>query len=230
MQLIKGKKEEIEKRAAEIIAQKINEILKTKEKVVLALPGGTSVSGVFTNLKWQTINWKKVHIFMIDERLVPLDSPESNFKLANTYLIDFLIKSSSLPAENVHPFMFDEDAPDSGIDNYEKELIQFGGEYDIILLSAGEDGHIAALFPQHHSIREESQYYLNMEDSPKLPKDRMTSSKKLILKSKTALLLFIGEKKNEALESFLSKEKTVEECPAKLIKDISDSYILKDIQ
>jgi len=81
MQLITNSKENIEIKAASLIKQKIEILLKSQKFVSFAVPGGRSVLGVFDKLKNEKIDWKKVHFFMIDERLVPLESEESNFKL-----------------------------------------------------------------------------------------------------------------------------------------------------
>lgn len=219
----------LEEKAAEIISDSINILLKQQETVVLAVPGGRSVSGIFGQLKGKKIPWKKVHIFMVDERLVPINSKESNFKLVKKTLIWGLAKKGILPQKNIHPFIPNKNKSDFGISSYKEELNKHGGIYDITLLSSGEDGHIAALYPAHHSIKDESEYYIIMHDSPKPPKNRMTMSKNLLLKSKVVILLFLGETKREAYTKFLDKSININSCPAKLVNSIKDSYILADL-
>jgi 6-phosphogluconolactonase len=215
---------ETSKKAADIIAQSINKLLSTQEQVVLGIPGGRSVSRIFKKLKGKNIPWKKVHIFMIDERMVSIEDDESNFRLAMECFFGELIDKKKLPEQNIYPFI-----PGKGIKSYEKELKDLGGSYDIILLSSGEDGHIGALYP-NHSIKDESEYYLTMNDSPKPPKDRMTSSRKLLLRSKVAILLFFEEAKRDALNRFQDKKLDINDCPAKLLNYIKDSYILTDLK
>ncbi len=219
----------LEEKAAEIISDSINTLLKQQETVVLAVPGGRSVSGIFGQLKVKKILWKKVHIFMVDERLVPINSKESNFKIIKENFIGELAKKGILPKKNIHPFILDKSKSDCGISYYKEELKKHGGIYDIILLSSGEEGHIAALYPAHHSIKDESEYYITMHDSPNPPKNRMTMSKNLLLKSKVAILLFLGEIKREAYTQFLNKSIDINSCPAKLVNSIKDSYVLTDL-
>lgn len=204
--------------AADIIEKSINKLLLNQNIVVFGIPGGRNVSGIFNKLKEKDIAWKKVHIFMVDERLVPVNAPESNYKLAKESFIDELLAKELLPKENVHPFIIDTD--------YESELKKIKDTYDVVLLSSGEDGHIAALYPNHPSTKDDSDFFITMYDSPKPPKDRITISRKLLLKSKVAILLFLGKKKEEAYRKFKDDNIDINSCPAKLILSINDSYVL----
>jgi 6-phosphogluconolactonase len=218
----------LEERAAEIISESISRLLRTQEKVVLGLCGGRSVKGIFRNLLNQEILWKDVHIFMVDDRLVPISSFHSNFRLANNTFIKRLVKKGDLPEGNVHPFILDKNSPDYGISDYEETLKQLGGKYDIVLLSSGEDGHIGAIYPNHHSSLEDSEYYIYMEDSPKKPPKRMTMSRRMVERSQIALILFLGCSKKEAYEKFKDPSINFQECPAKLIGAVPDSYVITD--
>ncbi|MAG16302.1 6-phosphogluconolactonase [Candidatus Woesearchaeota archaeon] len=203
--------EELSKAAVDIIVDAIAKLLQEKEQVILAIPGGRSVVGIWNLLaEEQRIDWSKVHVFMADERVVAPTHKDSNYKLAH----DIFLSKVSIPKENLHPFF-----P--------------GKEYkfenpDIIILSSGEDGHVGALYPNHHSVKNESEGYIEMDDSPKPPLHRITMSKKTMLTAKTALLLFVGEGKREAYEKFKSGDEIVE-CPARLVKKIKDSYVLTDL-
>lgn len=223
-------KEEIDKRGADIIAQAIDKTLEKKGYAVLAVPGGRSVSGIFTRLKTKDIDWKKVHLFMIDERLVSIDDKESNFKLLKENLIDDLLKESKIKEENMHPFLYDPRSSDFGTSKYSDELSRYGGRYDIILLSSGEDCHVGALYPDHHSITACAKDHIAMDDSPKMPRERMSSSLSLLLRADYALLLFLGKAKKKALDMFLNENLKIEQCPARLVQSIPQSYVLTDLK
>ena len=222
--IIRGSKKELDKEAARIIKDSILNLLSEKPFVVLAIPGGTSVSGIFAQLKGEYIPWSKVHIFMVDERMLPIDSEDSNFRLAQQTFLNDLIKSGMIPEKNIHPFLVDK-----GIKEYEGELKVKGGAFDIVLLSSGEDGHIGALYPNHHSIQSESDMFLVMNDSPKPPANRMTLSRKLLLKSKVALIMFLGKAKEPAFKKFMNPKINYQSCPAKLVQNIEQSFAFTDI-
>ena len=218
--------EKLNKVAVDILVKNIDDLLKKQDYVILGIPGGRSVSGIFTLLKdEERIPWKRVHIFMVDERLVLLSSEESNFRLVKDVLIDDLIEKNLLPKGNVHAFIT-KDKSDFGLSDYEGELKKYGEHYDIVILSAGEDGHIASLFPNHDSIKDGSGYYLLVKNSPKPPKKRITISRRMILKSKIVILLFIGKKKKQAYKKFLDKNNDFYSCPAKIVKNTENLYVL----
>ncbi|MFC1755761.1 6-phosphogluconolactonase [Thermoproteota archaeon] len=224
------KEEELYKAAANTIKNSIQDLLEKKEYVVFAIAGGRSVPYVFTLLKEKDIPWDKVHIFMVDDRMIPIDEEGSNFKLANDTFIKELVDKGKMPEANVHPYIYLKDDPDHGVPEYDEELKKYGGKFDIALISAGEDGHIGDLNPNHHSVENESEMYIMMHDSPKPQKDRMTMSKKLLLKTEVVLLLFIGEEKKESFKKFIDQNISYKECPAKLVQRIMDSYTLTNIK
>ena len=207
-------KEDVAKSSALIIKKSIDNILKKKNHIVLAVPGGRNVKLMFDELKKLDIPWNNVHLFIVDERLVPITDEESNFKIAKDNLVDYLMKKRLWSEKNIHPFIMDNNKKDYGIKDYTAELKKNGGIYDIILLSSGEDGHIGALYPNHHSIKDESNDFIIIHDSPKPPKDRMTLSRKLLEKSQVAILLFVGDTKREAYNQFWNKKTNYESCPA----------------
>lgn len=222
-------KDELDRFTLNIMVNSTEELLRNQDKVVIAIPGGRSVQGVFELLGEDSISWERVHIFMVDERLVSLSHQDSNFKLAQEIFLNKLVTKGVLPEENIHPFVLDRDAEDFGIFHYEQELKRHGGIYDIVLLSAGEDGHIGALYPNHHSIKSEADFYLTMKDSPKPPKARMTLSRKLLLKSKVTILLFFDKTKKEAYRKFSGGQVHYQACPAKLVLMIDDSYVITNL-
>lgn len=228
LSLTTGKRDEMELKAADIIASSISELIKKNGRVVLAVPGGRSVSGIFQILSEQDIDWSKVHLFMVDERLVPLSHPESNYNLVKDAFGD-LLSEGLMDSKNLHPFIMDESKSDFGISNYSNILNSLGGHYDIILLSSGEDGHVGALFPDHHSVKDDSEMFLIMDDSPKPPPNRMTSSRNLILKSNKAVVVFFGEAKRKALEKFYDDSIKEESCPVKYLAKVPECHVLSDI-
>lgn len=227
MHIYSESQELCEKQAAGLIAEKIRSVAKAKSQVILGIPGGTSVIGVFKQLLQQEIPWKQVHIFMVDERCATIHSLDSNYRIAYQNFIEELIKSNKIIEKNVHPFMYDASNIFGSLKHYDQDHLKLGGVYDIILLSAGEDGHVASLFPNHGSVKNHASRFFYIHDAPKLPKSRMTASRTLLQKSKSAFILFFGKEKEMAWNSFNDPAKTIESCPAKLITTINDSYVFR---
>lgn len=223
MEIIEATQEECEMRAAEIVAGKINETISRKGNVVLGLVGGSSVSGVYKILAEKDINWSSVHMFWADERCVSQYSVDSNYKLAKDSFIDGLIESGKLPAVNVHPFIYNPESAVSGLRKYIEEFEKYGKAFDVVLLSVGEDGHVASLFPRL-GITKENDMFFYLNDSPKPPAKRMTASRRLLERSGCGIALFFGKNKNVAFEKFKDDKITISECPAKLINKVIQSY------
>ena len=224
MTLVELFDDDIYSKASEILKESIIKTINEKGSVVLGLPGGRSIVPILSKLGNESICWEKVHVFMIDERLVSITDDKSNFKLIKQGL------SSVLPSENMHPFIFQENELNFGIKKYKKEIMKFGGSYDIAVLSSGEDGHIGSLFPSHPSIYDESEFYVLVKDAPKLPSMRMSVSKNFLLKSSIGILFFNGETKKNAYKNFLDAHVKVDECPAKLMSNIPEAYIVTNIK
>ncbi len=222
--IIKGKRGALEEKAAWIISEAIGSILEQQSSLVLGVVGGSSVSTIFSELAKADVEWHRVHLFMVDERLVPIDHPESNYGLARAYFEDLL------PAENLHPFIDERTTPEQSATDYYDKLKAYGGRFDIILLSSGEDGHVAALFPDHPSIRNTNEGFITMSNSPKPPAERMSAGANLLQRAEVGILLFLGEKKEKALELFQNDRASLEQCPAKLVRMIPQHYILTNLE
>lgn len=229
LQTIVAPKEKLEQKAAEIISDKVNEILKKKAIAVLGIPGGRSVSGIFSLLKEKELPWSKIHIFLVDERCVSINDKESNYKMAEDSFISELVSKGKLPKSNVRPFNYNSKAKDFGASVYSKELQKVGGHLDVVLLSSGEDGHVASLYPNHPSIVDNSSGYIPVANSPKPPAHRVSASRNLLSKSQTVVVLFFGETKKNAYNNFATKAKTTENCPAKLAMAAKNCYVLTDL-
>jgi 6-phosphogluconolactonase len=127
----------------------------------VALSGGNTPRGVYSLLaekKKDSLAWDKVYIFFGDERNVPPDHPDSNYRMARESVLSRL----PIPAANVFRIPAELSA-DAAAGQYEQSLRGFFGlgggswpQFDLILLGIGEDGHTASLFPGSPALREQS--------------------------------------------------------------------------
>jgi len=218
------------------VAQEIGKFLSAQnsnKQIVVALPGGRSVVKLldamlpaFRELSSEIRS--KLQFFMVDERVVELTSPDSNFKMLKELFYSKAIAEKLISESQIHPFDISSDPIESVLKNYGDKLSLLGGLFDLAVLGVGEDAHVAGLFPNHHSIKNPADQFITFKDSPKPPPFRMTASRKLVEQSRMGVALFVGEAKRGALELF-NKEDVVEKCPAAMLKKLPLGILATDI-
>ena len=209
--------DELSSKAAALLVQKINKIITQKGKAVISIPGGRSVAGLLQKLSPQDVDWSKVEIFMIDERVVPIDDKESNFK----QVYDLFLKRVNAKS---HPFIIEK-----GVEDYNQQFQRVGAHFDIIVLGVGEDGHIASLFPGHSTMRSGELGFGIEPLSPKAPNERLTVLPQSIRQSNTMLLFAVGESKQMAYTLFLTA-KDDKMCPALLVHQVRKGFVFTDLK
>lgn len=169
----------------------------------VALSGGRTPIPFYRKLaaKPDICPWDKTHVFLADERFVPITDPESNYRMIREMLLD---EVHILPS-NIHYVPTDLPDPGSAAKKYEKNLAAFfklgKGEFpvfDLILLGLGSDGHTASLFPGTAALKEKDS--LAVPVSPGGGKsDRITLTLPVINRALNILFLVTGKEKAAAL-------------------------------
>lgn len=221
MRILQGGREEIDREAVEFAVSRLSSASAGSGQAVLGLSGGRSVTGLLRGLSRATLPWESVHIFLADERRVPPDSPESNFKEINDILISPLREKHKIPDEHLHPCTGD--AAD-----YSDQFSRVGSRFDLLVLGAGEDGHVASLFPGRAELSVADRPFVDVHDAPKPPPDRVSATRSLIRRSGAIVLLFFGEAKRDALLRFLDDATAEAECPARMTRICADLLVLTD--
>jgi len=146
--------------AAAFIRRTIDRKLATGERFTLVLSGGNTPRRTYQQLADDagSLDWSRVHFFWGDERCVPHDHPDSNFRMARETLLDAL----AVPAANLHP-MDCAGSPQEGARSYQAELraifpVQPFPRFDFVLLGLGDDGHTASLFPGTAALQEHERW------------------------------------------------------------------------
>lgn len=170
--------------------------------------------------------WEKTHIFLADERFVPLSHKESNYHLIQEYLLN----SINIPKENAHTIQTEENTVEQSAKRYEEHIRSFFHiwndripEFDLIMLCIGEDGHIASLFPGASSLREKTRLVIPVV-ADKLPNERITLTLPLINNAKHIIFLVSGKNKARAVQEMLEDRKT--RLPAALVKPDNGALFL----
>lgn len=170
-----------------------------------ALSGGRTPEGFYRTLAGAPgLPWSRTHLFLVDERMVPEVSSESNAALLRASLIGRLER----PPVSVHlPAAGD---PSEAAEAYEREIRGFFGGappvFDLVLLGLGEDGHTASLFPDSPALEERSRLAVGVPEAPgRLARVSLTLP--LINAARRVVLLVTGSEKRPALERVLSGDR-----------------------
>ena len=156
----------------------------------IALSGGSTPQNLYK--KMSEFSFKNVDFFQVDERYVPKDNKDSNYKMVKETL-----------NKEIHHFDTSLSIPES-LEKYEKELPE---QFDLIILGIGNDGHTASLFPNTEAInsKEKVAHTKNIQE-------RLTITFPVILNSKNILVLLKNKKK--VLEELQNPSKTIEQFPS----------------
>jgi 6-phosphogluconolactonase len=157
IRILKTREDLFEAAAAEFAAQ-ATAAVRARGRFTVALSGGSTPKGLYSLLATRPgIPWDKIYFFWGDERHVPPDHPDSNYRMANEALL------SRIPAPPDHVFRVraEEKDADAAALQYEQTLKDVfhlsAGEFprfDLILLGLGPDGHAASLFPDSAALNE----------------------------------------------------------------------------
>ena len=178
--------------AAALLAEAIEASHERNGSARVAIPGGSAVLALApTRALVPPDAWKRVRLTWVDERCVPLASPDSNRGAA--------LKNGPLGVASELALVLDGESPATSVARVEQALrASFEGALDVTLLGMGEDGHIASLFPGHAWATDA--LAAHVAESPKPPKDRITLTRTILATARTSILLAAGEGKRAALE------------------------------
>ncbi len=181
---------------AKCMLARLEEALAGPGSATVAVSGGSTPKLLFQHLAASDFRWDRTHVFWVDERAVPPTDPQSNYKLAE----DYLLKPAKVPHRNVHR-IHAELRPEKAAKLYVEELIEFfeltPGEFphfDVIHRGMGADGHTASLFPGEPLIndREGLAAAVYVE---KLKQFRITLLPAVLLAARHTVMLVAGEDK-----------------------------------
>lgn len=209
--------------ATRLFADEARRAIEQTGRFAVALAGGSTPKITYEMLAREYpeasggLDWGAVHFFFGDERTVPPDHEDSNYRMAREALLDHV------RAGSVHRMRGELD-PAEAATSYEQEIITFFDaapdeppNLDLILLGIGEDGHTASLFPRTPALDAHDRL---VADNPvaKLGTTRLTLTTPTINASRKVAFLVAGEGKAEALKEILEGSADPHDYPAKLVR------------
>jgi 6-phosphogluconolactonase len=194
---------------AEALSQAAARWLTEKARVAqgrfaVALAGGSTPRRMYELLasaERTNVPWDRVHWFFGDERFVPHDDSDSNFRMAR----EAMFVKAPVPAENIHPIPFAQ-SPERAAQDYERTLQAWYGHdrleaqrplFDVVLLGLGDDGHTASLFPGTAALTERSHWATSVVGA--MPQPRITLTFPVLESSHVVAFLVSGAGKREVL-------------------------------
>jgi len=203
------------------LAREILDIAKNSIRLngcfTIVLAGGRSVINLYKILRQSTSDWNKWYVYIGDERCLPLQDKERNDHIINSIWLN----NSQIPENNIN-FIKAELGHDNGAYDYE-EVLKNIVSFDVVLLSTGEDGHTASLFPGHYYDNNKS--VVVERNSPKRPKDRISMSYSRLNRANNVFKVVSGVSKQNAVGLWLQGKI----LPISQIKGLSEKvYICKD--
>jgi len=205
--------------ATEFILQQANRALAERDQFRLALSGGNTPRPIYRELARKCrLPWDKVFFTFGDERCVPPDDEQSNYRMAR----ESLFEPADVPAKSIARMRGEID-PQTAAEEYERQLGRLSTQgqeaiyrHDLILLGLGDDGHTASLFPSTTALREETRWVL-ANFVPKFNSWRLTFTFPLINQARHICFLANANKSNALLDKVLAGDKSY---PAATVKPV----------
>ncbi|HBS28352.1 MAG TPA: 6-phosphogluconolactonase [Phycisphaerales bacterium] len=183
----------------------------------LALSGGSTPLPFYRRLMvdpaFRAFPWARTHLWIVDERRVPMDDDRCNY----THIAGYLLDHSGLPESHAHPIRATEPDADRA---YERELRDTlawrekgHDRLDFVLLGMGADGHTASLFPRSPALRERERLVTVNSGPSVTPPDRVTMTYPLINAARFVAVLVTGESKKSTLTRVSARASSPEELP-----------------
>jgi 6-phosphogluconolactonase len=190
-------------------------------RFTVALSGGSTPKAMFQILAEKpfadSLPWRSIYFFWGDERCVPPDHPDSNYRMAN----EALLSKVPIPRENVFRIPAEDDDHQRAADHYSETLQKFFGEewphFDLVFLGMGPDGHTASLFPGTTALgvhdRIAAANYVE-----KFQSWRITLTADSINRARNINFLVAGKDKAPALKEVIRGPRNPELYPSQLIE------------
>lgn len=201
--------------------------LAARRRASFVLTGGSTPGPMYERLARMPIDWSRVDFFWGDERPVPRDHADSNFRLA----WETLLAPAGVPQQCIHRVLTEE-GPDGAAERYEAEIVRTLGvtpgalpPFDLLLLGLGGDGHVASLFPGTAALAERRRIVV-ANDVPALGTTRITLTFPALNAAREVLVVVAGANKAAALAAARDPAAPVERVPARGIAPVAGRAVI----
>jgi 6-phosphogluconolactonase len=209
--------------AADEVIRAATDAVAQRGRFAVALSGGSTPRSLYTLIAANAssiLPWDQMFFFWGDERHVPPNHPESNYRMAK----ETLLSKVAIPPSNIFPIPAENPDASAAAEAYEQTLRKFFAltpdefpRFDLILLGLGPDGHTASLFPETAALQEKSRLVVaNWVE--KLKASRITFTLPVLNAARSVAFLVSGTDKAAVLHEVLEGSLPGEKYPSKLVR------------
>ena len=218
--------EALSHKAATLFVNLSGKYIASRGRFTVALSGGSTprilYSLLSSDLYQGRVDWHHVHFFWADERCVPIENEESNFKL----VFDLLLSKISVPHGNIHRIKVEE-GPEKGAQDYEDRIREFFNTsgfpvFDLIILGVGKNGHTASLFPGSIYLKGDTRLAIPVYVQ-EMKTHRITLTLPVLNNADHIVFLASGSAKADIITEVLGNRK--EQYPAGLVSPVHGNLI-----
>ena len=179
------------------ISSLVNAAIHERGSANVILAAGNSIEKTLSFLDQRDAQWAQVKWFLADERCVDHDDEQRNqLRLISVLKKSIGEKFGEIVGPNAH------DSPEESASKYASR-IEAIDMFDFCLLGMGNDGHIASLLPNHPALDSKEICFV-VNDSPNLPKKRITLTLESLARSQNRILITTGASKQKAIKDFVN--------------------------
>jgi 6-phosphogluconolactonase len=197
--------------AARAVADAAREAVATRGRFLIALAGGATPRETYARLAsaaWrEAMPWARTFVFFGDERCVPPDHPESNYRMAK----ESLLSKVALPPDQVFRMRGEASDTDAAAAEYARTMAAVFGtkrgeapRFDLILLGMGLDGHTASLFPGSPAVKEIFRTVAAVHAAAAAIPSRLTLTLPVLNHASQILFLVSGPEKAKVMKTVLN--------------------------
>ncbi len=211
------------------------EAVAARGRFVVALSGGSTPRALHRLLAAEPLRgqvpWERTEVFWGDERCVPPDHPDSNYRMARETLLDAV----PIPPARVHRMAGEHPDPAAAAAAYEAEVARvLGGTpgapppvFDLIFLGMGPDGHTASLFPGTAALAERTRWVVanHVPTAPGGVAHRLTVTYPLLNRAARVIFLVAGPDKAAALRDVLEGPLDPQRLPAQAVRPATGDLV-----
>lgn len=197
--------------AAELFIQSAEHASSEGRRFAVALSGGSTPRALYSRLASANVDWQNVDLYFGDERNVPADDPQSNYRMVREALFDAI----NISDDQIHRWRTELGDAEEVAADYRDRLAELGSppNFDLVLLGLGEDAHTASLFPRTAAL-DELELFAVSNPVPAMNAMRFTITFPAINAAVLVLFLVSGASKAAAVKRVFDGAEPIGDVPA----------------